>query len=246
MSGVSEKVLPGVRCTTNGCNRKVVNPDYPAGLCSKHHPERGGDNRHADSSPQIEVVEGGVNQRSVCDTADVLVNNERSKTYSTKGDSPGVDPNSDCELTESANADEDHGYPPTLVERQAKAAVRELIDRILYTSKQNKNALLGELRLIDSRYHTMQNIRENIEYATDGWVQESDFCILLDGISLAQSAGVNRMVTGDTGYLHAEEVTAHRYGLALVWAENEFYTDNLTYSRKESEAAFQDSRSQID
>lgn len=133
-----------------------------------------------------------------------------------------------------------------LVERQVKAAVRDLVDRILYTSEQNKETLLGELRLADSRYHTMQDTREDIEYATEGWIQESDFCILLDGINLAQSAGVDRMVTGDRGYLHAEEVTNHRYGLALVWAENEFYTDNLTYSQKETEATLQDPTSQPD
>lgn len=133
-----------------------------------------------------------------------------------------------------------------LVERQAKAAVRKLVDRILYTSEKNKDALLSELRLTDSHYHTMQETREDIEYATDGWIQEADFCILLDGIKLAQSAGVERMVTGDAGYLHAEEVTASRYGLALVWAENEFYTDDFTYSQKEAEAALRGPINQTD
>ena len=132
------------------------------------------------------------------------------------------------------------------MERQAKAAVRKLVDHILYTSEQNKDALLNELQIIDSHYHTMQDTREDIEYATDGWIHEADLCILLDGINLTQSEGVERMVTGDSGYLHAEEVTASRYGLALVWAENEFYTDDLTYSQKETEAALRGPTNQTD
>jgi len=47
------------------------------------------------------------------------------------------------------------------------------------------------------------------------------------------------MVTGDGGYLHAEEVTAKKYDLSLIWAENEFYSDDLVYRRKESEAALE-------
>ena len=141
---------------------------------------------------------------------------------------------------------EDYFDDRALVERQAKAAVRALIDRILYTSEQNKSALLGEVWLVDSQYHRMQDTREDIEYATDKWIQESDFCILLDGVSLAQSTRVDRMATGDGGYLHAEEVTAPRYGLSLVWAENEFYTDDLVYHRKEAEAALQGPTGQTD
>lgn len=37
MSGVSEKIPPGAQCTTDGCNRRAVNPDHSAGLYPKHH-----------------------------------------------------------------------------------------------------------------------------------------------------------------------------------------------------------------
>lgn len=117
MSGVSEKVPPGARCTTNGCNRKAVNPDHPAGLCPQHHPKRGDDNRHVGNTPRTEVVEGEVNKQNVGDTADVLINDARSKIYPTKDDSLSLNPNSDCELPGSAATDDDHRYPPTLVER---------------------------------------------------------------------------------------------------------------------------------
>jgi len=127
-----------------------------------------------------------------------------------------------------------------LIERQVKTAVRDLVDRILYTSKENKESLLSQLTLVDSKYHEMEQTRETIEYETDGWIQEADFCILLDAVRLAQAGTLGKFVSGDSGLLHAEEVTVNRYDLSLIWAENEFYTDDLVYRQKESNAALKE------
>lgn len=116
-----------------------------------------------------------------------------------------------------------------LIARQVKRCARELVDRILYTSEQNKKTLLREVVIVESRYHEMEDTRETIEYETDQWIREPDFCLLLDAVRLAEDGVLSRLVTGDAGYLHAEAVTAERYGLALVWAGNEFYTDDLGY-----------------
>ncbi|WP_139203567.1 hypothetical protein [Halorientalis persicus] len=139
---------------------------------------------------------------------------------------------------------EDYFEERALVERQVKAAVRDLVDRILYTSEENKGSLLSQMRIEKSQYHEMQKTREDIEYATDGWIQEEDFCILLDAVYLAKSGEVDKLVTGDGGYLHAENVMADRYDLSLIWAESEFYSDDLVYSEKESEDALKSHKQQ--
>ena len=100
-----------------------------------------------------------------------------------------------------------------LIERQVKTAVRELVDRILYTSKENKDLLLSYLTLVDSKYHEMEQTRETIEYETNGWIQEADFCISLDAIRLVQASTLSKFVSGNSGFLHAEEVTINRYDL---------------------------------
>lgn len=124
-----------------------------------------------------------------------------------------------------------------LIPLQVKRGVRTLISRLLHTSEHNKEALLSQAIIEKSRYHRMETEREDIEYNTNKWIQEEDFCILLDAVWLAKNGRLSNLVTGDRGYLHAQEYTTDRYGLSLIWANNEFYTDDLVYGAKENEAA---------
>jgi len=124
---------------------------------------------------------------------------------------------------------EDYFEDRALIPFQAKRGVRELIDRILYTSEHNKQVLVEAMSIEESNYHQMDSEYVEICNNTDGYIQHSDLCIILDGIAAAQS----KLVTGDGGYLHAHHFVHQEWGLSIVWAEQEFYTDDLLFPEEE-------------
>ena len=98
----------------------------------------------------------------------------------------------------------------------------QLIDRILYTARQNKRTLSESVTVHDSEYHLSDETRRRWTDLPEHPLHEPDLSILVDATKLTERGAFRHFVTGDSDFLAVQPVASDYYGLSIISMQDEF------------------------
>ncbi|EMA29103.1 hypothetical protein [Haloarcula japonica] len=126
-----------------------------------------------------------------------------------------------------------------LTDRNARRAVQDLRDLILWAAERNKDILMENVKIRESAYHEMDEEREVIEaeIGLGEWgMSREDLQWVLDAIYTMQRGVLDRFVTGDKNDVaQFKHTLTKEFDIAVLYATEEFYSDDLV-ERPEEES----------
>jgi len=126
-----------------------------------------------------------------------------------------------------------------LTDRNARRAVQDLRDLILWAAERNKDILMEKVKIRRSAYDQMVAEREIIEeeIGLGEWgMSREDLQWVLDAIHVMQQGELDRFVTGDkSDVAYFKHTLTNEFGISVLYATEEFYSDDLV-ERPEEES----------
>jgi hypothetical protein len=126
-----------------------------------------------------------------------------------------------------------------LTDRNARRAVQDLRDLILWAAERNKDILMEKVKIRRSAYDQMVAEREIIEeeIGLGEWgMSREDLQWVLDAIHVMQQGELDRFVTGDkSDVAYFKHTLTKEFGISVLYATEEFYSDDLV-ERPEEES----------
>jgi hypothetical protein len=126
-----------------------------------------------------------------------------------------------------------------LTDRNARRAVQDLRDLILWAAERNKDILMEKVKIQKSAYDQMDTEREVIEEETglgEWGMSREDLQWVLDAIHVMQQGMLDRFVTGDKNDVaQFKHTLTKEFDIAVLYATEEFYSDDLV-ERPEEES----------
>ena len=126
-----------------------------------------------------------------------------------------------------------------LTDRNARRAVQDLRDLILWAAEKNKDILMEKVKIRRSAYDQMVAEREIIkeEIGLGEWgMSREDLQWVLDAIHVMQQGELDRFVTGDkSDVAYFKHTLTNEFGISVLYATKEFYSDDLV-ERPEEES----------
>jgi hypothetical protein len=126
-----------------------------------------------------------------------------------------------------------------LTDRNARRAVQDLRDLILWAAERNKSILMDKVKIRESVYDQMEVEREIIEeeIGIAEWeMSREDMQWVLDAIHMKQQGVLDRFVTCDKNDVaQFKNTLTTEFGISVLYATEEFYSDGLV-ERPEEES----------